>query len=60
MLDEVVVRSSEQPEVIQKEPMVMPSRAWVDEVKTLKQGDIYVGRGSKQRGLMSKKIHNTG
>ena len=32
--------------------MVVPSRAWVDEVKTLKQGDIYVGRGSKQRGLL--------
>ena len=36
------MHSSEQPEVIQKGPMVVPSRAWVDEVKTLKQGDIYV------------------
>ena len=25
---------------------------WVDEVKALKQGDIYVGRGSMQRGLL--------
>ena len=50
--EEVVVRSSEQPEVIQEVPMVVPSRAWVHEVKTLKQGDIYVGRGSKQRGLL--------
>ena len=33
-------------------PMVVPTRAWVDEVKMLKQGDIYVGRGSKQRGLL--------
>ena len=32
--------------------MVVPSRAWVREVKTLKQGDFYVGRGSKQRGLL--------
>ena len=39
-------------EVMQKLPMVIPSRAWVDEVKTLKQGDVYVGRGSKQRGLL--------
>ena len=31
----------------------MPSRAWVDEVKTLKKGDVYIGRGSKQRGLLS-------
>ena len=40
--EEVVVQSSEQPE----------GRAWADEVKALKQGDIYVGRGSKQRGLL--------
>ena len=46
------VQSSEQPEVMQEVPMVVPSRAWVDEVKTLKQGDIHVGRGSKQRGLL--------
>ena len=32
--------------------MVVPYGAWVDEVKTVKQGDIYVGRGSKQRGLL--------
>ena len=32
--------------------MVVPSRAWVDEVNTLKKGDVYVGRGSKQRGLL--------
>ena len=32
--------------------MAVPSWAWVDEVKTLKQGDIDVGRGSKQRGLL--------
>ena len=38
---------SEQPEVM---PMVVPSWACVDEVKTLKQGDIYVGRGRKQKG----------
>ena len=31
-------------------PMVVPS--WVDEVKALKQGDVYVGRGNKQRGLL--------
>ena len=30
----------------------MPSGAWVDEVKTLKKGDVYMGRGSKQRGLL--------
>ena len=35
-----------------KVPTVVPSRAFVDEVKALKQGDIYVGRGSKQRGLL--------
>ena len=40
------------PRVQAEVPMVVPSRAWVDEVKTLKQGDIYVGRGSKQRGLL--------
>ena len=28
--------------------MVVPSRAWVDEVKVLKQGDIYVGRGASK------------
>ena len=42
--EEVVMQSSEQPHIIQKVPMVVPSRAWVDEVKTLKQGDIYVGK----------------
>ena len=46
VLEEVVVQSSEQHEVI------VPSRAWVDEVKTLKQGDVHVGRGTKQRGLL--------
>ena len=50
--EEVLVQSSEQPEVMQEVPTVVPFRAWVDEVKTLKQGDIYVGRGSKQRGLL--------
>ena len=33
-------------------PLVVPSRAWVDEAKTLKKGDVYGGRGSKQRGLL--------
>ena len=46
------MHSSEQPEVIQSVPMIVPSCAWVDDVKTLKQGDIYVGRGSKQRGSL--------
>ena len=32
--------------------MVVPFWAWVGEVKTLKKGDVYVGRGSKQRGLL--------
>ena len=36
----------------------MPSRAWVDEVKTLKQGDIYVGRGSRHRGLLPSFLAN--
>ena len=46
VLEEVVVQSSEQHEVI------VPSRAWVDEVKTLKQGDVHVGRRTKQRGQL--------
>ena len=50
--EKVVVQSSEQREVVQEVPMVIPSRACLAEVKTLKQGDIYVGRGSKQRGLL--------
>ena len=33
-------------------PLDVPSRAWVDEVKTLKQGDIHIGRASKQRNLL--------
>ena len=33
-------------------PMVVPSRACADEVMTLKQGDLYIGRGSKQRNLL--------
>ena len=32
--------------------MVVPSRAWVDDITTLKQGDIYIGRGSKQINLL--------
>ena len=48
----VDVGSSLHPRVQAEVPMVVPSRAWVDEVRTLKQGDIYVGRGSKQRGLL--------
>ena len=39
-------------EACERLPMVVPSRAWVDEVKTFKKGDVYVGRGSKQRGLL--------
>ena len=52
VLEEVVGPSSGQHVVIQKVPVVVLSRAWVDEVKTLKQGGIHVGRGSKQRGLL--------
>ena len=49
--EDEVIQSGEQLDKGGKVPMV-PSRAWVDEVKTLKQGDIDVGRGSKQRGLL--------
>ena len=50
--EEDVNQSSEQLDTGGDVPMVVPSRAWEDDVKTLKQGDIYVGRGSKQRGLL--------
>ena len=50
--EEDVVHTSEDHEDGGRVPLVVPSRAWVDEVKTLKKGDVYVGRGSKQRGLL--------
>ena len=50
--EERVVHTSGEHEACERLPMVVPSRAWVDEVKTLKKGDVYVGRGSKQRGLL--------
>ena len=50
--EERVVHTSEDHEVSGRVPLVVPSRAWVDEVKTLKKGDVYVGRGSRQRGLL--------
>ena len=50
--EEVVLQSSEQPEVVQEVPIVVLSLAWIDEVKTLKQGDIHVGKRSKQRLLL--------
>ena len=31
---------------------ILPIRAHVDEVKSLKKGDVYIGRGSKERLLM--------
>ena len=50
--EERVVHTSEEHEACERLPMVVPSRAWVDEVKTFKKGDVYIGRGSKQRGLL--------
>ena len=50
--EERVVHTSEEHEGCERLPMVFPSRAWVDEVKTFKKGDVYIGRGSKQRGLL--------
>ena len=50
--EEDVIHSGEPVDGGEKVPKVVPSRAWVDEVKVLKKGDIYVGRGSKQRGLL--------
>ena len=44
--------TSEEHEDSGRLPLVVPSRAWVNEVKTLKKGDVYVGRGSKQRGFL--------
>ena len=38
---------------MQEVRMVLPSLAWVGEVETRKQGDIHIGRGSKQRGLLT-------
>ena len=32
-------------------PMVIPTRAQLDAVKRLLKGDLYIGRGSKQRSL---------
>ena len=32
-------------------PLVVPSCAFVNDVKALKQGDLYSGRSSKKRGL---------
>ena len=50
--EERVVHTSEEHEACERLPMVVPSRAWVDEVKTFKKGDVFIGRGSKQRGLL--------
>ena len=32
-------------------PLLMPIRAFLDDVKSLKRGDIHIGRGSRQRNL---------
>ena len=47
-----MVHASDDHEVRGRVPLVMPSRAWVDEVKTFKKGDVHIDRGSKQRGLL--------
>ena len=65
--EEFVVQSSEQPEVIEKVPMVVPSRAWVDVVKTLKRGEqtgtrypsLAETEQSSYTGQKSKRIHHT-
>ena len=32
-------------------PIVVPTRAWLDEVRKFMRGDYYIGRGTAQRGL---------
>ena len=39
-------------------PMVVPARAWLEEVRKFMRGDYYIGRGSTQRGLTQSQICN--
>ena len=39
-------------------PMVVPTRGFLDDIKRLMLGDIYIGRGSKQRSLLKGKFSN--
>ena len=39
-------------------PMVLPIRGFLDDIKALMVGDVYVGRGSRQRGLSCNPFGN--
>ena len=39
-------------------PLVLPIRAHLDQVKALMKGDLYIGRGSMQRGLQRSAFAN--
>ena len=38
---------------LREEDLLAPSRGFLDDVRVFKRGDVYIGRGSKQRGLGS-------
>ena len=40
-------------------PMVLPIRGCLDSVKRLLKGDLYIGRGSRQRSLSKSRYCNT-
>ena len=40
-------------------PMVLPVRGHLDSIKRLLKGDLYIGRGSKQRCLAKSRCCNT-
>ena len=40
-------------------PMVLPTRGCLDSVKRLLKGDLYIGRGSRQRSLAKSRYCNT-
>ena len=40
-------------------PMILPTRGCLDSVKRLLKGDLYIGRGSRQRSLAKSRYWNT-
>ena len=46
-------------ESFDKTPLVVPVRGHLDSIKRLLRGDIYIGRGSRQRSLLKSRYCNT-
>ena len=40
-------------------PLVVPVRGHLDSIKRLLKGDVYIGRGSRQRSLLKSRYCNT-